>query len=139
MPKGHRAGSGPIALILTKNRSLARQHQAKVLEYARGTLDVAPGDAPVDPCLQVGLTVGEKKDGNASREADKVTAASVNAAVIVGTLDKVNAQPPIQSPRSVLKVMKYAAHISEHTPPPPPSSLVRERKENPSGVAFVEP
>ncbi len=96
IPKGHQPGSGPVALIITKNRSLARQLRIKVLEYGRGTLDVGPR-GPVAPGLQVGIVVGSgdksKLDRNASREAEKVIAESVQATVIVGTLDKVNYIP----------------------------------------------
>jgi superfamily II DNA/RNA helicase len=41
--------SGPCALVLTKNRELARQHQRKILEYAQGTLDTYADGSRVDP------------------------------------------------------------------------------------------
>jgi|AntAceMinimDraft_5_1070358.scaffolds.fasta_scaffold72769_1 superfamily II DNA/RNA helicase len=44
-------GAGPCALVLTKNRELARQHQRKILEYAQGTLDTYTDGSRVDPAL----------------------------------------------------------------------------------------
>ena len=112
-------GLGPSALVLTKNKALAQQHQKKIIEYGQGTLSTYTNGAPVDPHLltadgrlnmdklnggelidsqQVGLVVGGgggkggkggKGGGKGGSSTSDLLPHAVKAQVVTGTITKV--------------------------------------------------
>jgi len=100
---GPSPGDAPVALVLTQNRSLARQHRENMLLYGRGTLDKYSNGQPVPPELQVGILVGDEGGkggggkggkgggkgggggGSGKQEQDRLSA---TAQVVAGTVGK---------------------------------------------------